>query len=233
MGSVAVGWGDALQTFFDPRALIVRNCSRGGTSTRMLYASGTWDREVRSKLHAGDFVLIQFSHHESALLEGVGTVGSKPGIGDEVIHIVQDGTQVEVHSFGWYLTRFINETRAAGAQPIVISSTPKNVWSAGRFIPLDNEYDAWAAAVAKRERVAFLDLNQEVCEEYDLRGPKFVKALFPIDKNHTSLAGAQLNAALLTRLLLALPSSIFTERLSDSGKKQINDLRYTPPPPAI
>jgi rhamnogalacturonan acetylesterase len=49
--------------------------------------------------------------------------------------------------------------------------------------------------VAKSEKVAFVDLNEIIARHYDELGPEKVEALFADEHTHTSLIGAELNAA--------------------------------------
>ena len=59
-----------------------------------------------------------------------------------------------------------------------------------------NDYAGWAGQVAQSENVAFLDINEIIASEYDKLGQEKVNALFIAGAGpHTSLAGAQTNAA--------------------------------------
>lgn len=37
-----------------------------------------------------------------------------------------------VHSYGWYLRKYIEETKAKGATPVVLSLVPRNIWKDGQ-----------------------------------------------------------------------------------------------------
>ena len=45
-----------------------------------------------------------------------------------------DGKTETVHSFGWYLRRYISDAKAKGATPIVLSLIPRNDWKDGKVI---------------------------------------------------------------------------------------------------
>jgi len=100
------------------------------------------------------------------------------------------------HSFGWYLRKFIADAKARGATPIVCSLIPRKNWRDGKIVRNSEDYGKWAAEVAKSENVVFVDLNEIIARRYDELGEAKVEALFGNNERiHTSLAGAELNAA--------------------------------------
>jgi lysophospholipase L1-like esterase len=102
-----------------------------------------------------------------------------------------------VHSYGWYLRKYISDAKARGVHPIVLSMVPRNNWTAdhktGRAA---GDYGKWAAEAAKQESVPFIDLNEIVAAKYDRMTPERVKRDYftAVDNTHTSPAGAKLNA---------------------------------------
>jgi hypothetical protein len=100
-----------------------------------------------------------------------------------------------VHTFGWYLARYVAETRAKGATPIVCSLIPRMIWKDGKIARNSADYGKWAAEVAIRETTPFIDLNEIIAKKYDRMGPEAVKPLFADPHTHTSRAGAEINAA--------------------------------------
>ena len=71
-------------------------------------------------LKPGDVVIMQFGHNDN------GARGALRGIGEETRERQNPTTnQTEtVHTFGWYLRKYIADTRARGATPIVCSLDP-------------------------------------------------------------------------------------------------------------
>ena len=71
--------------------------------------------------------------------------GTIPDIGDEAQEIDNIVTHKHetVHTFGWYLRKFVRDTKATGAQPIVMSLTTRNVWKDGH-VSLATRYLHWA-----------------------------------------------------------------------------------------
>ena len=95
------------------------------------------------------------------------------------------------------MRRYIRETRAAGAIPIVCSPIARNDWKNGKVVRSPQSYAGWAKAVAEAEGVSFIDLNDIIATRYEAMGPEAVKPFFPVDHTHTDKAGAQLNAEIV------------------------------------
>jgi rhamnogalacturonan acetylesterase len=114
---------------------------------------------------------------------------------DSTVLQYADGRTEIVHSYGWYLRRFINDAKSKGATPIVLSMIPRNVWKDGKTVRASNDFGKWAAEVAREEGVCFIDLNKITADKYDQLGPDQVKALFQGDHTHTNEAGARMNSA--------------------------------------
>ena len=210
---VAVGWGVPLPSFFDSARLNVANRARGGRSSRTFISEGLWDK-VLADLKRGDLVLIQFGHNDGGAIneEPPGSKsplrarGSLPGLGEEsqeIENVVTNRHEV-VHSFGWYLRKFIDDTRAKGATPIVLSPTVRNIWKDGKVERGPGEYEKWSAEIAKTEGVAFVDVTAIIADQYEKMGEGTVKEFFSRDHTHTNADGAELNAASVVAGLKAL-----------------------------
>lgn len=189
------GWGEPLVDYFDPAKINVVNRALGGRSSRTYLTQGHWDL-VKAMVRRGDFVMMQFGHNDSGALDDTARArGVLPGTGDETREIDNPITKQHevVHTFGWYLKKFIAETQAAGATPIVCSFIPRKIWKDGKIFTSD-DYGKWAEEVATSEGVLFVDLNQIVAQRYNQLGPEKVEPLFGDEHTHTTRAGAELNA---------------------------------------
>jgi len=203
------GWGDELSAFFDPGKIYVCNRARPGRSTRSFRNEDLWAR-VLTELKHGDVVLVQFGHNDADKVAEGRCRGVLPGIGEETqIITLTDGNREIVHTFGWYLRKFVEETKARGATPILLSLTVKNLWREGRLERHQSDYGKWSAAVAAACGIDFIDVAQLIADRYDALGWQDVQALFcsPGDHVHTSSAGARLNAACVVAGLKELQSS--------------------------
>ena len=183
------GWGQALSEFLD-RDVAVENRAVNGRSTKSFIAEGRWD-SVRVRLRKGDVVLIQFGHNDQK---------------------VEDSTRY-TNAYTTYrrnLERFVAETRARGATPIVLSSIVRRSFSAGGALQDTHGAYPWVARTVAREAgVGFVDLQLLTEELVQRAGPERSKALYVWvgerhDDTHLSPAGADSVARLAARELRRL-----------------------------
>ncbi len=210
-----LGWGDPISAFFDQTKVSVENRARGGRSSRTFLTEGLWDQIV-SRLQPGDFVLMQFGHNDGgSLTEGRGRASLK-GTGEETQEITnQAGAREVVHTFGWYLRRYVADTKAKGATPVVLSPVPRNIWRDGKVVRASNDYGKWAAESARAEDAAFIDLNDLVARRYEQAGQEHVTAVyFGVDHTHTTPAGARVTAAAVVEGLKGLKGCAFCPLLT-------------------
>jgi rhamnogalacturonan acetylesterase len=200
------GWGEPLTAHFDAAKINVVNRAVGGLSSRTYLSLGHWEK-VLAMLQPGDFVLMQFGHNDNGPInDNFRARGTIKGTGEESEEIdnILTGKHEVVHSYGWYLQRFIVDTRAKGATPMVCSPVPRKIWKEGRVERSAATYSGWAAAVAASEHAAFLDLNERIAARYDELGAAQVEPLFADEHTHTSRVGAELNAEVVVAALRAL-----------------------------
>jgi lysophospholipase L1-like esterase len=210
------GWGDALPAHINTGKLNVVNRAVGGLSSRTFLTQGHWDRAL-TLLKRGDFVLMQFGHNDdSALNDEKRARGTIKGVGEETQEIDNRLTKQHevVHSYGWYLRRFIREAKARGITPIVCSPVPRKTWKDGKIVRSAEGYAGWARKVAAEEGAAFIDLNDLVAQRYEALGAERVEAMFADEHTHTSRAGAELNATIVAESLRKLPGSPLLPYLS-------------------
>lgn len=205
------GWGDFLAPYFQTNKINVVNDALGGTSTRTFYRD-RWPG-VKAMMKPGDFLIMQFGHNDSSPINEAeagprararGTIRSA---GDEiqtVTNVLTERFEV-VHSFGWYEKQFINEARARGATPMICSMIPHNRWKNGMAVRDKDSFAGWAEEAAKAEDAPFLDINEIIARRYDQMGEEAVKPLFIVGAGpHTSMAGAETNAACVVAALKGL-----------------------------
>ena len=121
--------------------------------------------------------------------------------------VLENGTTETVHTYGWYLRRYVEDVRKAKATPIICSPIPRNNWRDGQLVRSGTDsYAGWARAVAEQSQVHFIDLHHVICDKLDPLGKNFaVGALFrEDDRTHTTLLGAQVNAFCVVAGLKAL-----------------------------
>jgi lysophospholipase L1-like esterase len=202
-----VGWGVPIPKYFDTTRVNVLNKARGGRSSRTFRNEGLWEA-VEEKLQKGDFVLMQFGHNDGGHIDQPKYRGSLKGMGDETqtVNFENDSTEV-VHTYGWYMKKYIDEAEAKGATPIVFSHIPRNEWKNGKVERANESYGKWAKEAVEQAGGFFIDLNELIALKYEELGAEEVKNYFPKDHTHTSLEGAELNALIVAQSLKQLRES--------------------------
>jgi rhamnogalacturonan acetylesterase len=214
----ALGWGDHLAALFDTTRINVANRAVAGRSSRTYYNEGKW-AAVLAEMKAGDFVLIQMGHNDGG---GVPTAdpksrGSYKGIGEETVELpiakpytvgpLVGQTTETVHSYGWYLRRYIADTRAKGATPILLTLTTRNIWEDGK-VERDMGYREFETQIGAAEHVPLADMATLEADYLQNLGPEKTALLFPIDHTHTSAEGATLNAGFVAESLREIRSPV-------------------------
>lgn len=212
------GWGDSLATYFDLSKVNVANRARAGRSSRTFASEGLWDG-VLAEMKAGDYVLLQFGHNDGGPLDSGRARGSLPGIGEETRDVVlQDGGKETVHTYGWYLRKFIQDAKAKRVTPVVLSLTVRNIWTDIKVERGSGRFGEWAREVAQTQRIPFLDVTSVIADMYEKLGREKAAEFFPGDHTHTNPAGADLNAAAVIAALKAQQELPLLEHLSEKGR---------------
>jgi rhamnogalacturonan acetylesterase len=217
------GWGNFLVNFFDTTKIAIENDALGGTSSRTFQTKGLWDK-VLAKLKPGDYVIMQFGHNDGGPLADTSRArGTIKGIGSESQEIYNPLTKKQeiVHTYGWYMRKFINDTKAKGATPMICSPIPHNNWDNGRIRRDTSAHAKWAAEIAVAEHIAFIPLHRIICDQYDKLGEGEVsKTMYTnTDHTHTTLEGAKLNAACVVQGIKELKNSPLINYFSSTADK--------------
>ncbi len=191
------GWGDALAPLFKPEVEVV-NLGKGGRSTKSYRTEGAWDAALKQK---ATHILIQFGHND------------QPGKGPE--------RETDPKStYPENLARFVDEARAAGAEPILITSLVRRVFDKDN-VHLRVDLEPYAEAVKKvgaEKKVLVLDLHARSKEQIEKLGPEGCKVLDADrkeakpgeggDKTHLCAKGAELTAPLVAEELRRVGSNL-------------------------
>lgn len=189
------GWGSVASSVFDTDRITLVNAGMAGRSAKTFLEEGRWDR-VYNSLEPGDYVIIQFGHNDIGDIFTGKARGELPGDTDEseVGQMEADGQYKVVYSYGWYLRRFIQETREKGATPVLVSLTPRNEWPGGRMERRNDTYGEWVRSVVAGTGVDFVDMHNISADFYDSIGREATAPYYKNDHTHTSLKGALRNA---------------------------------------
>jgi len=205
-----LGWGDHFAHYFDTTKINIANRAKAGRSSRSYYNEGLW-AGVLAEMKPGDFVLIQMGHNDGGTAhpetDAKGRASVK-GIGDETVQYtlpkpfttgpLAGQTTETIHTYGWYIRKYIADTRAKRATPILLTVTIRNIWvndADGKpRIERDMGFRDYENQLAAQEQVPIVDMATVEADRLDALGQEKTALLFPIDHTHTSSEGAERNA---------------------------------------
>lgn len=127
--AVIGGWGPSFCAQHLTSFVACVNLARGGRSTHNYRAEGSWDialAEIKSGGFSETYVLIQFGHNDQP---------GKPG----------RSTNLETE-FPQNLRRYVEEVRAAGAVPVLVTPLTRRGFKNG---VVENDLGLWAEATRK------------------------------------------------------------------------------------
>ena len=168
--TAAAGWGGAFATLLRPGIPLV-NLSRGGRSSRSFRDEGRWQQTLDLQPR---YVLIQFGHND------------EPGHGPE--------RESDPALFQSNIARYVDEARAAGIAPILVTPLARRQWKDGKIESSLAPYAQAVKAVAAEKNVALVDLHARSIAFYEAQGQEKINALSPV-KEGGKLDGTHLNAA--------------------------------------
>lgn len=187
------GWGYYAHEYFDPTRITVENQALGGMSSRTFY-NKLWE-PIRQAIRPGDWVIISIGHNDNGPYDSGRARASIPGTGYDTLNVTikETGEKEVVYTYGGYMRKYINDVRAQGGYPILMSLTPRNAYDEkGKIVR--KPHTQWLMQVAAEEGVPFVDLNEISGKKLDAYGPWKTSYHFFLDKIHTSRFGAMMNA---------------------------------------
>lgn len=205
------GWGMPFIHFWDTSVTIV-NRAKNGRSTKTFLSEGLW-KSIYDEAGEGDYVIIQFGHNDESV------------------------TKMERYAtpdtFKMNLTRFVQETRAKKATPVLLTPVSRRKFDKdGIAIQTHEQYSALVREVAKEQAVTFIDLDEKSRALYQQFGAENSKLLFlqlkagehpnypdgKDDNTHFNELGARLIAQLVLTELKTLNPEL-NERIIKPIKK--------------
>jgi rhamnogalacturonan acetylesterase len=206
--NVLQGWGSFIDTYFDTTRISISNQAIGGRSSRTFITDGRWAKIVAT-IQKGDYVIMQFGHNDGGALDDTARArGTIKGIGEDSTEIYNPIRKMKevVHSYGWYMRKYVNEAKAKGAIPIVCSPIPRNDWKDGKVVRSSDTYAKWAKEVAEQTGAYFIDLHNIISDEFEKIGEKKTTTFFPQEHTHTNKEGAIFNANIVVNEIKHLKS---------------------------
>ncbi|MCW3087420.1 MAG: lipolytic protein family, partial [Sediminibacterium sp.] len=163
------GWGQLFPRFFT-NEVAIKNYAVNGRSTKSFIREGRWD-SVLKYLQKDDWVFIQFGHNDSKIEDTSRYAAPRGAYRDNLL-------------------RFINEARARGANPVLVTPVMRRKFDEkGVFVDTHGEYPGVVRALATETHVPLIDLHvssRALIEQHGVEGSK--KLFLWIDPKHYKLA---------------------------------------------
>lgn len=178
------GWGQFIQERFREDDVKVINLAASGRSTKTFIKEGRWQKALDEK---PDYVLIQFGHNDSHGPE-------KP----ESTNAATDYKE--------YLRRYVDEARAAGATPILVTPMVRRTFNADGKLRDDlSQYADAMKEVANEKKAVVIDLHASSKQLVEKLGPAASAEMVnkPGDFTHFNEKGARAMAGLVMKDLPA------------------------------
>lgn len=149
-------WGQMIPRFFDAQVSIA-NYAESGESANTFISAGRLQKAL-SQIKAGDYLLMEFGHNDQKQ--------RGPGKG-------------AYYSFMTSLKTFIDEARARGAHPVLVTPTQRRTFDAsGQIRDTHENYPEAMRWLAAKENVPLIDLNEITRTLYQALGPETSKRAF-------------------------------------------------------
>lgn len=187
------GWGYFASLYIDPEKASVENQALGGMSTRTFY-NQLWP-DIRKALRPGDWVIIQLGHNDNGPYDSGRARAVLKGTGRDSINVTikETGKKETVYTYGGYIRKYIEDCRKAGANPVLMSLTPRNAYGDDGKI-VRKQQGEWLEEIGREMGVPYVDLNEISGAKLDKYGKWKTDYHFYRDKIHTSKFGAEMNA---------------------------------------
>lgn len=153
-----VGWGMALPYYLHPRVKVL-NYALNGRSSKSFYDEGRL-QQVLDRIGRRDALVIQFGHNDQKSQDP--TLYTEPWT-----------------TYQQYLQIYIDGARARGATPVLVTSAERRRFDAdGNAYSSHGEYPDAMRALAQREGVALVDVQQQSLALWQDLGPEETKHYF-------------------------------------------------------
>ena len=188
------GWGYYANQYFNANKITVENQALGGMSTRTFYTK-LWPA-VREALQPGDWVIVSIGHNDNGPFDEGRARAVIPGIGPDSLNVTikETGEKETVYTYGGYMRRYVSEIRAKGANPILMSLTPRDAYDELTGKIVRKPQGKWLEELSVELDVPYVDLNEISGAKLDSYSHWKEKYHFFGDHIHTSYYGAQMNA---------------------------------------
>lgn len=149
-------WGQMIPRFFDEKVAIANHAESGLSANTFI--GGNRLKKIISQVKPGDYIFVEFGHNDQKQ--------KGPGIG-------------AYYSFTYYMKQFIDEARAKGAVPVLVTPTRRRRFDEkGCTVNTHGDYPDAVRLMAAREHVALIELNEMTGKLYEALGVEHSKKAF-------------------------------------------------------
>ncbi|MGA2069934.1 MAG: rhamnogalacturonan acetylesterase [Sedimentisphaerales bacterium] len=165
------GWGPGFKSFLTDRATC-NNMAIGGRSSKKFIDEGRLTKALALK---GDYYLIQFGHNDES---------------------AKDDSKTDPNTtYREFMSKYIDETRAIGAKPILVTSLVRRQWDTADSNKIKSVLTPYAEAarqLAKEKNVTLIDLHARSKGLYEQLGKDKANELAAL-KDDGSMDNTHLN----------------------------------------
>jgi len=208
------GWAMMFKQFIK-EGVKVNNRAKSGASSKSFYLEAPYWTTVKKQIQPGDYVFIQFAHNDE----------KNNGLDGDTVRATTDpaadyrGTTAQ-GTYKKYLRAYVDETRALGATPVLLTSMCRKYFSGGKITRIgrhdlgekfgageDNHNYDYAYAmkqVAEEMKVQLIDLTTKTKELFEAYGDAACTALLFVssDGTHPSAMGGTMVARLCAQAMV-------------------------------
>jgi len=206
------GWGLGFRQYVGEGA-IVSNAARNGTSSKSYRDEGLWTKALALK---GDYYLIQFGHND------------QPGKGP-----ARETDPATTYTEN--MARYVDEVRALGATPILVTSLTRRIFSKTQPGRIDSTLTPYVEAVkqlAAAKNVPLVDLHARSLEFCESLGPvmtegfNFPDATGKNDTTHLDASGSEAFGHFVIEELRRVVPALAPVLLAEPRAARLADLEY-------
>ncbi|QDT25377.1 rhamnogalacturonan acetylesterase [Gimesia panareensis] len=169
------GWGQVFGEFFNDDVTVLNRAVSGRSSSSFI-REGRWKSALQEK---ADYLFIQFGHNDC------------PGKGDRETD--------PATTYQDYLKKYIDEARAAGMQPVLVTPMTRRVFEKGKIKTILRPYAEAMLKVGREKNVPVIDLHRKSVARFNQLGNAGSAYFSPSksDRTHFSGKGAREIAGLV------------------------------------
>lgn len=180
------GWGPGFRRLADEKVDVL-NFAANGRSSKSFIDEGLWAKALAAR---GQYYLIQFGHND------------EPGKGPER----ETDPKTTYRAF---MTRYVDESRAIGATPILITSLVRRIFNAdGTIKTTQTPYVEAVRALAAEKQVPLIDLHATSLADAEHTGDDVWADLSPrddkgqVDRTHLNAKGSDVVGRMVAEALV-------------------------------